>query len=118
MFEQTKIEKGYIFQIWALSNALSSFRVRTTQILKKIVSVSVRNGKKHSWFRIVKIRKAVKRGIFSDNTAKRVVFTETWNTFPSHFIDPLFKHRYPTEGQAPPWGDLYYICVMIKDFLQ
>ena len=31
-------------------------------------------------FRVVKNSKALKRGSFSENTAKRVIFTEIWNT--------------------------------------
>ena len=34
----------------------------------------------HSLLKVVEIRKVLKRGSSSDNTAKRVVFTETWNT--------------------------------------
>ena len=35
---------------------------------------------KRSLFRVAKISKTVKRGSFSDYTAKRVVFTEAWST--------------------------------------
>ena len=35
---------------------------------------------KNSVFRVVKISRALKRGSFSENTAKRVIFTEIWNT--------------------------------------
>ena len=45
--------------------------------------------KKQSLFRILKISKTVKWGSFSDNTAKRVVFTETKNTLFRVFLSIL-----------------------------
>ena len=85
--------------------ALSSFMVGKMQILYKRVGFSGRNGKKkHSLFRVVKISKTVKRGSFSDNIAKMVVFTETRNTLCKVLLS-LFCSSIGTQlgSKHPPW---------------
>ena len=45
----------------------------------------------------VKIRKALKRGGLSENTAKRFVLKETQSSCKIPFANPLFEHRHPVD---------------------
>ena len=86
------------------------------ELLQKRVGFSGSNWKKkRSLFRAVKISKNSKRGTFSDNTAKRVVFTETRNTL-FRVLSSILCSSTCTQSEAthPTWGTKKHNIIIVR----